>query len=226
MIDSKQREAITFPIILPNLIPTSIAGVNVNVIAVNDGLTQVNTDTVTNATNITTLNNNLEASTESLQIQISSLTAGAPNITFNQTATEERKLLFALIALNYFKKLTFTPNNIPTANTLGNPITPSSSKRAYSFICNGKTYEGNAYSEGYSVFYDSTNKMVLRIYSVEPNLTTHNYMKFTEINISVWFSNLLENDFFILPEFEKEILEGEECGLKDIITLLSFRKAF
>jgi hypothetical protein len=172
------------------------------------------------------LTTSLQTSTDSLQIQISSLTAGAPNITFNQTATEEKKLLFSLIALNYFKKLTFTPNNIPTANTLGNSITPSSSKRAYSFICNGKTYEGNAYPEEYSVFYDSTNKMVLRIYSVEPNLTTHNYMKFTEINISVWFSNLLQNDFFILPEFEKEILEGEECGLKDIITLLSFRKAF
>ena len=226
-MNSKQREAIVFPIVLPEPVPTYFVAVQKNIIAVNDGLTQVNTNTVTNATDITTLSNNLEVSTESLQLQISSLSAGAPNITFNQTSAEERKLLFALITLDYFKKLTFTLNNfIPTATALGNPIAPSSNKKSYAFECNGKVYEGNAYSEGYSVFYNSLNKMVLRIYSVEPNPTTYNYMKFTEANISIWFANLLQNDFFIFPEFEKEILEGEECGLKDIITLLSFRKAF
>jgi len=52
MIDSKQGETITFPVGLPNPTPTSIAAVNLNVIAVNNGLTQVNTDTITNATNI------------------------------------------------------------------------------------------------------------------------------------------------------------------------------
>ncbi len=164
---------------------------------------------------------------------------------------KRREILRALIESEYFKNLIFDGVNGTLALTLGTGFQelgmdsiPSSvltgrGVGAYPkfFRCNDKYYSGVTSSNyaNFTIYHLDENNSYSRIEKVSyinglrcrASDASRTRVYFTPLNedLETWFTKNVPT-LFIDPDFEKEILEGEECGMKDLMRLLSFRDAF